>query len=34
MLNLTQLRYFELVAQTGSFAQACAMANITQPALS
>lgn len=34
MLNLKQLHYFYLTAQTGSFARACEQANITQPALS
>lgn len=33
-LNLTQMRYFYLTARAGSFAKACAQANITQPALS
>ena len=34
MLNLTQLNYFKLVAQTKNFAAAAKMAHITQPALS
>ena len=34
MLNLTQLHYFRLVAQTQNFASAAKLAHITQPALS
>lgn len=34
MFNISQLRYFRLVAETGSFAAASERANITQPALS
>lgn len=34
MLNLKQLHYFYLTARAGSFARACELANITQPALS
>ncbi|TMV09926.1 LysR family transcriptional regulator [Ruegeria sediminis] len=34
MLNLNQLRHFQLVAREGSFARAAELASITQPALS
>jgi len=34
MLNLVQLNYFQVTARCESFAKACEVANITQPALS